>query len=354
MKAKRNGAIWVAVTALLAVGIFLLSRRAHFDWGNFGQQLRQLSWVREVLAVSLIYVSLWMRLVRWAVFCSVDVREGSARRVRPMSLAGPMAMGFTAVALFGRLADLVRPYLIARRLERPLSSQVAVYTIERMFDLGAAATVFSCALALTPKGLEHRERFVSVGVGSLLATLAIAIFAVAVRTKGVAIAAGSRKLLGQMAPRLGLAVEEKILGFQEGLRGIRTAREFGLAALLSISMWGAIGASYWQTLRSFQGTPGLASLSFSRAMLLMAVSLGGSLVQLPVVGWFTQIAVQATAIHGFYGAPIEAATACGALLLLTTSLSVLPAGLYFAWKDGVSLRAMAEESGSAGRVEVGR
>ena len=353
MKAKRNGAIWVVVTALLAVGIFFLSRRARFDWASFGEQLRQVSWVHVAIGVGLIYLSLWMRLVRWSVFCSVDPEPGSGRRVRPMSLAGPMAMGFTAVALFGRLADLVRPYLIARKVERTLSSQVAVYTIERMFDLGAAATVFSCALALTPKGLEHRERFVTVGVGSLLATVAIAVFAGAVRMKGAAVAAGLRKLLGQAAPRLGQALEEKILGFQEGLRGIRTAREFGFAAALSVCMWGAIGASYWQTLTAFTGTPQLAGLSFSRAMLLMAVSLGGSLVQLPIVGWFTQIAVQATAMHGFYGAPIEAATACGALLLLTTSLSVLPAGLYFAWRDGVSLRSVAEESGSAGRVEIG-
>jgi hypothetical protein len=88
-------------------------------------------------------------------------------------------------------------------------------------------------------------------------------------------------------------------------------------------------------------------------MLLMAVSLSGSLLQLPVVGWFTQVAVLATAMHGFYGAPVEAATACGALLLVVTSLCILPAGLFFAWKDGVSLRSVAEDSGAAGRAAAG-
>ncbi len=80
-------------------------------------------------------------------------------------LVGPQFIGFTAVAMFGRLADLVRPYLVARRTGLPVSSQVAVYTIERMFDLGAAAVVFSCALALSPANLPHRDRFVRVGVG---------------------------------------------------------------------------------------------------------------------------------------------------------------------------------------------
>jgi hypothetical protein len=79
-------------------------------------------------------------------------------------------------------------------------------------------------------------------------------------------------------------------------------------------------------------------------MLLMAASIGGSLLQLPIVGWFTQIAVTAAAMNAFYGAPIEAATACGALLLVVTFLSIIPAGLIFARLEHVSLKAPAEES----------
>ncbi len=97
-------------------------------------------------------------------------------------------------------------------------------------------------------------------------------------------------------------------------------------------------------------TPELAALNFSRTMLLMAVSMGGSLLQLPVLGWFTQIAVTATAMHGFYGAPIEAATACGAMLLIVTTLSIVPPGLVFARIEGVSLRRVSGESGLEGGV----
>jgi glycosyltransferase 2 family protein len=96
-------------------------------------------------------------------------------------------------------------------------------------------------------------------------------------------------------------------------------------------------------------TPELANLTFSRAMLLMAASLGGSLLQLPIIGWFTQIAVTATAMHAFYGAPVEAATACGALLLAVTFLCIIPAGLLCAQIDHVSLKKVAEESEEAGK-----
>jgi hypothetical protein len=84
-------------------------------------------------------------------------------------------------------------------------------------------------------------------------------------------------------------------------------------------------------------------VNFSRTMLLMGASIGGSLLQLPVIGWFTQIAVTAAAMHEFYNAPIEAATACGAMLLTVTFLSVIPAGLLFARAGGVNLRAVTQD-----------
>jgi hypothetical protein len=50
-------------------------------------------------------------------------------------------------------------------------------------------------------------------------------------------------------------------------------------------------------------------------------------------------------MHEFYGAPIEAATACGALLLLVTFLCIIPTGLVFARINHVNLKKIAAESG---------
>ena len=55
------------------------------------------------------------------------------------------------------------------------------------------------------------------------------------------------------------------------------------------------------------------------------------------------IAVTAAAMHEFYGAPIEAATACGALLLVVTFLCIIPTGLVFARINHVSLKKAAAE-----------
>jgi glycosyltransferase 2 family protein len=341
---KRNGVLLSVVLVALAVLVFLFRGRIHFDWAMFWQQLRYVNVVHIVAGIALIYSTFWLRAVRWAVFVS------PTKKVSAASLVGSQFIGFTAVALFGRLADLTRPYLVAKRVELPLSSQVAVYTIERMFDLGATAVIFSSALAFTPKGLPHHEVFVRAGILSMGLTLAIAVFAGVVRVAGTAVAAFARGTIGLLSKSAGDSIATKIVGFRDGLNALSSARDFGVVVLLSLAMWLMIGCAYVQTVHAFVHTPELGSLTFSRTMLLMAASIGGSLLQLPIIGWFTQIAVTATAMHTFYGAPIEAATACGAMLLVVTFLCIIPAGFIYSQVEHVSLKKVAQESGAAGEA----
>jgi hypothetical protein len=321
----------VAVLVALCLTVYANRGRMHFDWAAFLVQVRGLSLLHIAAGVALIYGTYWIRAVRWAVFVS------PVKRVRASDLVGSQFIGFTAVALFGRLADLTRPYLLARRVELPVSSQVAVYTIERMFDLGSAAVIFSTAMAVTPRGLPHHDLFVRVGVGSLVVTVAIAGFAGAVRLAGERVAAAARKVLGSVSPALGESFAGRLLEFRVGLKTLASVGEFAWVLALSLTMWGMIGLSYYATAHAFVRTPELAGLPFSRTMLLMAASIGGGLLTLPVVGWFTQVGAMAVAMQGFFGVPIEAATACAAMLLVVTTLCIVPTGLVFARVERVSL-----------------
>lgn len=341
---KRSGIVWIAVVVVLAVIVFVFRDKVHFDWKVFWQQLKHVEWVHIWAGIALIYATYWLRSLRWSVFLS------PTKKVPAHALLGSQFIGFTAVALFGRLADLTRPYLVSRRVALPLSSQVAVYTIERMFDLGAAAIIFSSALAFTPKDLPHHEVFVRAGELSLALTLVIAVFAGVVRVAGGVVAGFARATLGRLSKPVGESIASKIIGFRDGLNALSSKRDFGIAVLLSLAMWGMIGSAYMQTAHAFAQTPELAGLTFSRTMLLMAASIGGSLLQLPIIGWFTQIAVTAAAMHAFYGAPIEAATACGALLLLVTFLCIIPTGLVYSRVEHVNLKKIATESEAAGHA----
>src|ERR1039458_8988293 len=342
---SRKAIVWTAAILILALVVYTNRGRIHFDWSMFWQQLRHIAWIHIAAGIALIYSTYVLRAYRWSIFL------GPTKKVSPFLILGPQFIGFAAVSLFGRLADLIRPTLIAKRVQLPISTQIAVYTIERMFDLGAAAIIFSSALLFAPPGLPHREIFIHTGVVSLALTAFIAIFAIVIRAAGGAVASALHATPHPLSKPIAESVADKIRGFRDGLNAISSAREFLLATLISLVMWGFIGFAYVQTLHAFVDTPELATISFSRTMLLMGASLGASLLQFPIIGWFTQIAASAAAMHEFYGAPIEAATACGALLLIVSWLSIIPAGLIAARLNHVSLKSAAAQAATQAPAE---
>lgn len=329
------------VGAILLGGLlWLVHTRVHFQWSVFRDQLQHVDWRRIVIGTALIMFCYWLRAVRWAVLIKPQ------KKVSGFSLLGSQVIGFTGVALFGRLADLVRPYLVSKRTKLALSSQIAVYTVERMFDLGGMALIFSTALLLAPDRatLPHHEALQHTALGALVVTVALAIFAVTVRMSGRAIADLAERSLGKLSAGLGHSVGAKIRAFRDGLDSITTLGEFFVALGLSLLMWGLITAAYLETTRAFVFSPELASMTLARCLVLMAASMVGSVVQLPVIGWFTQIGVTTGVMQQVFHVQFEPALACGTMLLIVTFMSVIPVGLIWARVEHVSLKKVSQQS----------
>jgi hypothetical protein len=325
----------VGLAALAALVVWGRDR-IHFDFGVFRSQLAQADWRKIAIALGCIYVCYVIRSVRWALLLRHN------KKVPLLSLLGTQVIGFTAVALIGRIADPVRPYLVAKKTGLPLSNQVAVYIVERLFDL---ALIFCSMILLAPAGaLPHPEVLKKVCYGALAATVGGAFFLVAVRLAGEMVASFLDGLFGMASKKLGHAVGHKIRTFRAGLDTMRTFTDFAVILALSLAMWGLISLAYLEITTAFSASPQLAHLTLAKCMLLMASSLAVSGFQLPVIGWFTQIGAVAAAMSGFFGVAAEPATACAATLLLVGFLGIAPIGLIWARFEHVSLRKIAAES----------
>ena len=95
------------------------------------------------LGVALIYLAYLLRAMRWKIFLR-PVR----RRLRDPGLLTPTIVGFTGLALLGRAGEMIRPYLIARHENLSFASQVAVWAVERIFDVGGFALLLVSAIFL--------------------------------------------------------------------------------------------------------------------------------------------------------------------------------------------------------------
>jgi glycosyltransferase 2 family protein len=338
---KKNSWIAYLVGAMLLVALAWWAHgHVHFQWDVFRDQLQYLDWKRIAIAIGLIWLGYGLRAVRWAVLLKPQ------KKVSAFSLLGSQLIGFAAVALFGRLADLVRPYLVSRRAQVPLASQIAVYTVERMFDLAAMALIFSSALLLAPDRatLPHHQAFQNSAVAGLVLAIALGIFAVAVRASGKVLARAAERTMSGLSANLGHAVGHKILAFRDGLDAIQSWTGFLYALAISLIMWGMVTAAFLEAMHAFVLSPELSSMTLARSMVLMAASMAGSIVTLPVIGWFTQIGVIMAAMQTLFHVQPEPALGSAAMLLIVSFLTVIPVGLLWARIEHLSLREVSRES----------
>jgi hypothetical protein len=335
--------VGLLVLAALVALVIWGRNRIHFDFGVFRAQLALADWRRIGLGFTCIYLAYVFRATRWARLLKHN------KKVPPLSLLGTQVIGFTAIALLGRVADPVRPYLVSKKTGLSLSSQIAVYIVERLFDAGSMALIFSSVILFTawfgvPGALPHAEIVKRAGYWGMAFTVLGALFLVAVRLAGDLVASFLERTFSLISKKLGHAVGEKVRSFHAGLDTMRTFTDFAVVAALSLGMWLVITLAYLETTRAFVASPPLESMTLAKCMLLLAFSGGASVFQLPVLGWFTQIGLVAAAISSFYGVAPEAATACSATLLLVTFLGIVPVGLIWAQLDHVSLRKVTVES----------
>lgn len=349
----------VVLVVLIALG-FYAQHRHPINWHEVVQQFAESRWGYFAIGISGIYLAYILRATRWAYLLRHH------QKVSPLSLVASQVIGFTAVALIGRVADPVRPYLTAKKTGLTVANQLAVYIVERLFDFGTMAVFFSIAMIIlfqdqsassslivqsTHSGFLARFAGPRVAqFGGLVLTLFGVIFLVLVRISGTAVAALMEKSLGLVSKNVGRVVGEKIRSFQAGLDTIRSWGDFLIAASTSVIMWTLIACAYFFTLRGFTGSPALASISFSKAVVLMMISGGASVFQLPVIGWFTQIFAVAAVLAKVFEVDAEAAMACAAVLLLVTFLCVIPVGLIWAQFENISLRKVTQESEVAEEV----
>ncbi len=93
----------VVIAALVALVVYGHDR-IHFNFPVFRSQIALANWAMIGVGVACIYLGYIFRSARWALLMKHNKRVGL------FSLIGAQAIGFTAIALIGRVADPVRPY----------------------------------------------------------------------------------------------------------------------------------------------------------------------------------------------------------------------------------------------------
>jgi uncharacterized membrane protein YbhN (UPF0104 family) len=300
-------------------------------------------------ALVAINVAYLLRAVRWRRFC---------RYLGPVGLGDVFSgtlMGFTAIFLLGRPAELVRPLLLARKSRLGVSSMFGIYVLERLFDTAATAVLAGASLLLFRSRLavggdSSSESAIRTAGGVLLAGLfGFGLLLVYFRLHGAGFM--ERRLSGWRAAtgwRRFSAVQ--FAGFSDGLQAIRGFSDWWAAIVYSALHWGLIVVIYLWIMQSFGGL--LGEFDLRSAMLVLAFAMVGSLVQLPGVGGGAQVASFIVLTRIFHIEQEPAAAAAIVIWLITFAGSCL-VGLPLLIREGWSmgeLRRLARAEAKAERA----
>jgi hypothetical protein len=327
---------------------------SQFSGKEFWFAIRRADPLYLLAAVFLIYVCYFLRALRWQNFQRY-VGNSNLFHILNMTLAG-----FSAVFLFGRVGEPVRPLLIARKDKIPLADTFGIYALERLIDMGFSVGVLGCWFLIAtfqkflhPDQLSPALESARKTAGTILTLGLIGLIALAVyiRIHGASMMEGSMKVW-LTAHGWRASVARIVLGVARGLKTIRTWGDFVYAFAVSTLHWFLVILIYYLIALGFGGK--LATLRFQDSMLILALTLVGSLFQLPGIGGGPQ-AVMVGAWTKLFGVPGELALAAAMVAYLVTFAMCTFAGVPILLREGWSfgdLRRMSQHKDEQLAAEI--
>ena len=317
------------------MGFFLRNADLRRVWGEIvGAR-------RDLLAVALLLMlgAYLFRVERWRHLLA------PIGRTRFNSAFRATVIGFAANALIpGRVGEVLRPYVLARREQLSATAAFATVVIERLLDLLLVFLFFSGFIVLfDPQIVSNDTGLLSTvntgaavtGFGAIAAL--VVVFVIAGNPER---AERVVRRLEQVAPGgLGHAVASVTLRFVEGLAVARQARPLVVALAWSVPLWVSNILSTWLVTRAFG-----IDVPLGGAVILMALVVVGVAVPTPagVGGYHAAYELGATAL---YGAAVDRAVGAALVMHLFSFGPVTVLGLAFMAQEGLRLGRLPDLSG---------
>ena len=328
----------LALGALAALAYFS-RRKIHlgdFTWSRFTHAVSQANIGLLLISIVAVYGAYALRTLRW---------QRLSRHLGPtkfLDVYSATVMGFASIFILGRAGEPVRPLLLARKTGQPVPIMFGVWVLERITDFGAAVALAALSL------LVFAEKLADAGLNTdwvenaraggwlllgILATVVTLMFYFGLHGAGVL----QRRLhYWHEAGGLRGWLAEIIAGFSEGLQAIRTTSDLLITVVYTAAHWALVTLSYFWIAKAFENAFVQSDVTLPGSMLLLAITLVGSVLQLPGVGGGAQVA-SFIALTTIFGVEQEPAAAIAIVLWLITFASPTLVGVPLLIHEGLSM-----------------
>ncbi len=279
-----------------------------------------------VLAMVVTYVA---RAVRW---CHLLEPLGSVRLAAALRAT---VMGFAATAILpGRVGEILRPYVLARRERLSVSAAIGTVVLERLLDLAVILAIFGLSVLFfdPPPGVEAGGLLPALRAGAAVAAafgLGALVLAGAAATSPAAAGRQVARLTAVLPGGFSRRLAQLSHRFSEGLGVMRRPGPLVWSAVWTIVVWVSITAGLWLVSAAF----GIDASPAGAGIVLLLVALGVA-VPTPagVGGYHAAFQVGATVL---FAATAEKAVGAGLVAHAVSFLPVTLAGVVLMAHEGV-------------------
>ena len=350
-KSTRRRWLWLLVSVvILGLIVYNLSQSKEwreFRWDRFWALITHARPEFLLAALAATYSSYLLRAYRWLWFLE-PIKKASL-----WVLFVGQILGFSSIYLIGRPGEFVRPAYIARKENVPIAAMVAVWLLERIYDMVFLVLLFAAALYLSPldpaaaRAGTILTRLHTGGLVMFAVTAAIIVALVAFRLRADQSTAWLVRRCGFLSENLRRLLEHFLHSFAEGLKVIQNGRDLVASIVITIILWGVNASVFWLVFQSLGGD--LQHLSWLSAGLAMFFAVLGLVVQLPGIGG-GYLVFTALALTELFSIGAEAATGAAVMTWIMISVPCLLLGVILLIHEGLTfgkLEAIAEEEREA-------
>lgn len=318
---------------VIVSGVLLWITLRWINWADVRAALQQAQLWYLAPALVTYFVDLGVRTWRWRELLR-PVKEVGWRQLYPVTTIGYMGN----MLLPARMGEVARAAVL-RRHGVTASAALGSIAMERVLD-GLTTVVIllvTSRFVVLPDWLVGGLITLTVLFVGLLLGLVVLLFG-----RGyvdAALAALSRRAALLQKPRAWLAQ------FVNGVGALRSPRLLGRAVLIGLIAWTCSALQYFWVFRAFDLPLGAAAAFFA----VSAVGLSTAIPAAPgYIGSFEFAGVAALGVLG-----VNPGVAFGAILTihLLQSVPVSLVGLFFAWREGISLTGQRQRAPSSGALE---
>jgi hypothetical protein len=322
-----NWKVWLGVV-LSAFFLFLAFRNIDFDRLWLALRGANYLWLMPVVFVT--WLNIVIRSARWLQLLQ------PLKKVSFYNSFLATSLGFMALFLLpARIGEIIRPYFLGSKEDLSKSAAFGTVVVERLIDLLTILLILAIVLVTTefaPEKEVYRSKLVTAGYIFFGVSFVIFSFLIFLKVRTEQALRFVSLVLSPLPHRISRKIIDVIEAFVQGIVLIKGLKDWGLFLIYTVFLWLTPVLGIMFVTLAF----GLKLPFMAYIFVLVVLALGVSIPAAPgFIGTYHAAGLYALL---FFGINREEALSCVIVMHLSNSIPILLLGLFFLWREGISLK----------------